>query len=161
MAKETLLTYLDEQIEKKLADFDVAIDWDTRNHTIEVIVRLYAENTNHMAIDDQEGVRSEEEIIEFEDAILLYDDQKAVFDEDDYLAVIPFAGKKGMQQKVIDALITYLPEILVKGQDDLLDFLVSDEESVFELHFSPDYFQALQADMMTAKQERFLPYPSY
>jgi len=66
-----------------------------------------------------------------------------------------------MQQKVIDALITYLPEILVKGQDDLLDFLVSDEESVFELHFSPDYFQALQADMTAAKQERFLPYPSY
>lgn len=77
----------------------MAIDWDTRNHTIEVIVRLYAENTNHMAIDDQEGVRSEEEIIEFEDAILLYDDQKAVFDEDDYLAVIPFAGKKACNKK--------------------------------------------------------------
>lgn len=161
MAKDTMLTYLDEQIEKKLTDFDLAIDWDTRNHAIELIIRLYAENTNHLTIDDQEGVRSEEEVIEFEDAILFYDDQKTSFDEADYLATIPFAGKKGLQQKVIDALVRYLPDILINGQDDLLDFLVSEDASTFELHFSKETFQHIQAEISNPNNERYLPYPSY
>ena len=34
MAKETMLHFLDEQLTKKMSDYEVAIDWDNRNHTI-------------------------------------------------------------------------------------------------------------------------------
>ena len=44
MKKATMLTYLEEQLEKHLGDYEVGLDWDRKNHTIEVIVRLYAEN---------------------------------------------------------------------------------------------------------------------
>lgn len=73
MKKMNLLAYLDEQIEKKINNYDIALDWDTKNHTIEIIVRLFAENNANLEIDDAEGIISEEEIIEFEDGILLYD----------------------------------------------------------------------------------------
>jgi hypothetical protein len=72
MKKQTMLTYLDERISKKITEYDVAIDWDKANHTIEVIVRLFGENKSLVEIDDAQGVASEEEIIEFEDGILFY-----------------------------------------------------------------------------------------
>ena len=86
MKKENLLDYLDQAIEKTITDYDVALDWDTKNHTIEIIVRLFAENKAHFEIDDAEGVVSEEDVIEFEDGILLFNPQKSNFDEADYLA---------------------------------------------------------------------------
>ena len=37
MKKKDLLTYLDEIIEKQVTDYDVALDWDTKNHTISIV----------------------------------------------------------------------------------------------------------------------------
>uniref|UniRef100_UPI00292CA9AD DUF3013 family protein n=1 Tax=Enterococcus faecium TaxID=1352 RepID=UPI00292CA9AD len=51
MKKKDLLTYLDEIIEKQVTDYDVALDWDTKNHTIEIVVRLFAENKAQFEID--------------------------------------------------------------------------------------------------------------
>ena len=70
MKKTTILDYLDTAIEKKITDYDVALDWDTKNHTIEIVVRLFAENQAHFELDDAQGVVSEEDIIEFEDGTL-------------------------------------------------------------------------------------------
>ncbi len=159
MAKETILTYLDQQLTKKLTDYDTAIDWDARNHTIEIIVRLFAENQSGTAISDAAGVASEEEIIEFEDGILLYNPQKSRVDAEDYLAVIPFEGKKGIAQATLDGLVDYLQDILDQGQSDLLDFLTDeDEDAVFELHFSTEAFAAACAKY---ENQGYVPYPSY
>ena len=70
MAKETMLHFLDEQLTKKMSDYEVAIDWDNRNHTIELVFLLFAENKEQWLIDDATGVGSEEEVIEFEDTIV-------------------------------------------------------------------------------------------
>lgn len=156
MAKETILSYLDEQLEK--IPYDTAIDWDTRNHTIEVVFRLFGENKAQLAIDDAEGVLSEEEVIMFEDGILFYDPQKSKFDEEDYLAAIPFNGKKGLEKAILDATIVYLKEVLDQGQDELLDFLADDAQEVFELKWDSEYFARLAADKIGGEK---LPYPSY
>ncbi|HJF18987.1 MAG TPA: DUF3013 family protein [Enterococcus columbae] len=162
MAKETMLTYLDQLIDQKIQDYDVALDFDSRNHTIEIIVRLFAENTQHLALDDVEGTQSEEDIIEYEDGILLYTENKSTFDEEYYLKTLPFAGKKGMQKAELAALIDYLQEILDQGQADLLDFL--DENStqeVFALHFDASIY----VDKVKAYQEKlgqdYVSYPNY
>lgn len=159
MTKETLITYLDKQLTKKITEYDTAIDWDTKNHTIELVIRLFAENAAGTVIDDAEGVESEEEIIEFEDGILFYNPQKSRFDEEDYLAVIPYEGKKGIQQAVIDGLVDYLQEVLDQGQSDLLDFLSEEnEDEFFELQFSEE---ALDQAIEKYEEKGYLPYPSY
>ncbi|MGC3561011.1 DUF3013 family protein, partial [Enterococcus faecium] len=81
--------------EKQVTDNDVALDWDTFNHTIEIVVRMFAVNKAQFEIDDAEGIVSQEPIIEFEDRVLLFNPQKSVLDERNYLAVIPYEGKKG------------------------------------------------------------------
>lgn len=162
MAKETILTYLDRQLTKKIPEYDVALDWDARNHTIELVLRLFAENPNHLQVDDAQGVASEEAIIEFEDGILLFDPQKSSFAEEDFLTVIPYAGKKGIPKALLDALVDYIKEILTEGESDLLDFLNDEsDEAIFELTFDQDQL----LDRMNTYQERdgetYIPYPSY
>lgn len=161
MAKETMLSYLDTQLNKKLADYDIALDWDTKNHTIEIVVRLFAENKTQISLDDATGVTSEEEVIEFEDGILLYDQKKSKIDSEDYLTALAFEGKKGVSKALLHALVRYLPEILTTGQDDLLDFLLSDEIEVFELHFDQAVFEQYINEESEQAKTTFLPYPSY
>lgn len=162
MKKETMLDYLDKQLEVKVSEFDTAIDWDTRNHTIEVVVRLFAENKDGEAIDDAEGVMSEEEIIEFEDGLIFYNNQKTKQkpDSQDYLAVIPFDGKKGIEQAVIDGALAYLNEVLINGQDELLEFLTDPEKETFELVWETEQFNQAVEQAETGKNV-YLPYPSY
>ncbi len=162
MKKVNLLDYLDQTIEAKITDYDVALDWDTKNHTIEIVVRLFAENKANLEIDDVKGVVSEEEIIEFEDGILLFNPQKSVFNETDYLAVIPYEGKKGLAKSVIDAIIVYLNDVLAQGQSDLLDFLdAEDETAVFELKWDNQVLTKLVEEKQKNNADTYLPYPSY
>lgn len=161
MKKETMLTYLDQQLTKNITEYDVALDWNTKNHSIEVVFRLFAENTTNEQIDDAEGTVSEEEIIEFEDGILFYNPEKTSVDEEEYLAVIPYEGKKGIKQSVLDGFVAYLNEVLTEGQSDLLDFLTDEEQEVFELKWSKEAFEAVVQKYQEADGDTYIAYPSY
>jgi len=161
MKKPTMLTYLDQQITKNITEYDVALDWNTRNHSIEVVFRLFAENTAHEQIDDATGTVSEEEIIEFEDGVLFYNPAKTSVDENDYLAVIPYEGKKGIKQSVLDGFVTYLNEVLTEGQSDLLDFLTEEDQEVFELKWSDEAFERAVEQYQKADGDTYIAYPSY
>ncbi|MBO0470973.1 DUF3013 family protein [Enterococcus sp. DIV0242_7C1] len=161
MKKPTILTYLDQQLTKKITEYDVALDWNTKNHSIEVVFRLFAENSAHEQIDDASGTLSEEEIIEFEDGILLFNPEKSVVDEEDYLAVIPYEGKKGIKQSILDGLVDYLNEVLNEGQSDLLDFLTDEEQEIFELKWSETAFNEAVQNYQTADGDTYIAYPSY
>ncbi|MFR8908095.1 MAG: DUF3013 family protein, partial [Enterococcus faecium] len=113
-------------------------------------------------IDDAEGIVSQEPIIEFEDGVLLFNPQKSVFDERNYLAVIPYEGKKGLAKSVADSLVEYLNEVLAQGQSDLLDFLdEDDDEAVFELHWDNQQLAELVEVKQQNEADTYLPYPSY
>ncbi|KAF1299112.1 hypothetical protein BAU15_00255 [Enterococcus sp. JM4C] len=162
MKKQSMLTYLDERINKVITEYDVAIDWDKGNHTIEVVVRLFGENKSQAAIDDVQGVASEEEIIEFEDGVLFYNPEKSKVSADDFLAIVPFEGKKGCSKATINGVVDYLNEVLDQGQSDLLDFLADDsEDAVFELVWAEDKLAAHIAQYEGKDGAEYLAYPSY
>jgi hypothetical protein len=161
MKKYTMLTYLDQQLTKNITEYDVALDWHTKNHSIEVVFRLFAENSGHEQIDDVAGTLSEEEIIEFEDGILLYNPEKTIVDEEDYLAVIPYEGKKGIKRSLLDGLVDYLNDVLTEGQSDLLDFLSDERQEVFELKWSEEDFRNTVQKYQKADGDAYIAYPSY
>ncbi len=156
--KDNMLTELEKQLEKSLGDFDFAIDWDVRQHRIEVSVVLFAENKSNDVIEDEEGVQSEEEVIEFEDSLVLYADDKETPDELEYLTVIPFNRKKGMAKEDITALANYLAEVLVNGQDDLLDFLNDETIETFELVWDDAAFEEVKKNN---NETAMVAYPKY
>jgi hypothetical protein len=162
MKKTTMLSYLDQQLTKELSDYDIAIDWDTKNHTIEVIFRLFAENNEQAAIDDIDGTLSTEEIIEFEDGVLFYNSEKSQFNNEDFLATIPYEGKKGLRKSVANGFVAYLKDVLDEGQGALLDFLADEQAAVFELNWSATAFNsAVEQAVQKLDQDEYLPYPSY
>ncbi|HBM6575382.1 TPA: DUF3013 family protein, partial [Enterococcus faecium] len=84
------------------------------------------------------------------------------FDERNYLAVIPYEGKKGLAKSVADSLVEYLNEVLAQGQSDLLDFLdEDDDEAVFELHWDNQQLAELVEVKQQNEADTYLPYPSY
>jgi hypothetical protein len=162
MKKTTMLSYLDQQLTKVLSDYDIAIDWDTKNHTIEVIFRLFAENNEQAAIDDIDGTSSTEKIIEFEDGVLFYNSDKSQFNNEDFLATVPYEGKKGLRKSVANGFVAYLKDVLDEGKGALLDFLEDEQAAVFELNWSVTAFNsAVEQAVQKLDQDEYLPYPSY
>ena len=114
-----------------------------------------------MQVDDAQGVASEEEIIEFEDGILLFDPQKSSFAEEDFWQSFPTQAKRN-PKALLDALVDYIKEILTEGESDLLDFLNDEsEEAVFELVFDQDQLLDRMNTYQESDGESYIPYPSY
>ena len=87
MAKFGFLSVLEEELDKHL-DYDFAMDWDKKNHAVEVTFILEAQNSSNVETIDDKGEVSDEDVI-FEDYVLFYNPAKSRFDEEDYLVTIP------------------------------------------------------------------------
>lgn len=160
MKKEkNMLYFLEAQLEKYLGSYDFAIDWNTKNHTVEIIAVLYAENKSDQVIDDATGVQTEEEIIEFEDSLMLYNPDKFVPEKEAYLTTLPYEGKKGMKKTVLTALAKHLGEVLTEGESDLLDFLADDATETFELNWNASVFEEKLA--IANQGNDYVTYPKY
>ena len=86
MAQETVLDYLGEALEESDFEFDWKLEWNKRQHAIELYFSIFAENKeNHVVIEDVEGTANEGEIIQFEDAICFFDPKKSKIQMDNYL----------------------------------------------------------------------------
>ena len=95
MAKETMLTYLDRQLTKKSLSTMLPLDWDARNHTIELVLRLFAENPNHLQVDDAQGVASEEErSSNLKTVFYCLIPKKSSFAEEDFWQSFPTQAKR-------------------------------------------------------------------
>lgn len=161
MKQKDFLNYLDQRIDGKITEYDVSLDWDSRNHSVEIILELFAENLSGVAIDDSEGTTSEEDVIDFEDGILLVHPEKSLYEAENYLAVIPYDAKKGFSKGFINGLVDYVKEILEDGMSDLLDFLDEDSDAeVFELHWDNHDLQE-KVDEYADELDEYLPYPKY
>ena len=133
MAQINLFDYLFEQIETKIPEtYEIELDFDAKKHQIMIVLRLFAENNQQVAIEDVDGNLALD-VITFEDAIVL-NAGKAKISEDEYLAVLPFDRKQGLTKKQIEQLVEQILMTLDNGQSDLLDF-INDDLEVFELHF--------------------------
>lgn len=70
MAKFGFLSVLEEELDKHL-DYDFAMDWDKKNHAVEVTFILEAQNSSNVETIDDKGEVSDEDVI-FEDYVLFY-----------------------------------------------------------------------------------------
>lgn len=87
MAKFGFLSVLEEELDKHL-NYDFAMDWDKKNHALEVTFVLEAQNSSAIETVDDQGETSSEDIV-FEDYVLFYNPVKSRFDAEDYLVTYP------------------------------------------------------------------------
>ncbi|WP_317335054.1 DUF3013 family protein [Streptococcus orisratti] len=156
MSKYGFLSVIEEEMDKHFA-YDYAMDWDKKNHAVELTFVLEAQNASGVETIDDQGEVSSEDIV-FEDYVLFYNPAKSTFDADDYLVTIPYDPKKGLSREFLAYFAQTLNEIATQGLDDLMDFL-SDETAIdFGLDWDADAFEKGRADLVEGK---FYPYPRY
>lgn len=156
MSKFGFLSVLEEELDKQL-EYDFAIDWDKKNHAVEVIVVLEAQNRSGVETIDDAGESSDEDIL-FEDFVLFYNPQKSRFDAQDYLAVIPYEPKKGLSREFLAYFADFLNDALTDGLSNLMDFLDNPEAEEFSLIWDATAFDNGRAALT---ESTYYPYPRY
>ena len=156
MSKYGFLSVIEEEMDKHFA-YDYAMDWDKKNHAVELTFVLEAQNASGVETIDDQGEVSSEDIV-FEDYVLFYNPAKSTFDADDYLVTIPYDPKKGLSREFLAYFAQTLNEIATQGLDDLMDFL-SDETAIdFGLDWDAEAFEKGIAELVEGE---FYPYPRY
>ncbi|MFC4651710.1 DUF3013 family protein [Lactococcus nasutitermitis] len=155
MAKHGFLDILDEELEKNF-NYDYEINWDKRNFAVEISFLLEAENVQHIALTDAEGVESDENII-YEDSIIFYNPVKSHFDSEDYLTAISYP-EKGLSREFLAYFTEYLQETVDTGMDDLIDFLTDDSAEEFSINWDNEKFLT---ELSKISETEFFKYPRY
>lgn len=162
--KENMLDYIGDKMDDLDFDGDLNINWDKEAHVMELEYTMTVQTTKDYTIENQEGEVAENGDVSYDDAVLFYDKTRIDGDEyaDNYLAIIPFAGKKGIDQATVDGFFAYFQELLDDGESDLLDFVDgTSKQDNFAMEFDEDAFKRAVAQQPAAKQAVYFGYPKY
>lgn len=156
MAKYGFLSVLEEEMDKHF-HYDYAMDWDKKNHAVEITLVLEAQNQSAVETIDDQGQLSKEDIV-FEDYVLFYNPEKSQFQAADYLVAIPFEPKNGFSREFLGYFAQFLNDVAIEGHSDLMDFLADDSQLDFSLEWNAEAFEEGQIGL--EEGARF-PYPRY
>lgn len=156
MAKYGFLDILDEEMEKNFP-FDYEINWDKKNHAVEVAFLLEVQNLGGIETVDAEGNASAEDIY-FEEAVLFYNPVKSCFEAEDYLAALPYEPKKGLSREFLAYFVDFLTQTAESGLDALMDFLADPEAAEFVMEWNQEIFEEGKVGL---EEGEFYPYPRY
>lgn len=156
MSKYGFLSLLEAELEKSF-DFDFAMNWDKRNHAVEVSFILEVQNSQQIETVDADGQVVAEDIA-LEEFILFYNPAKTVFDKEDYLVALPYDAKKGLSKEFVAYFVSVLNQVAQAGLDDLMDFLADEEAEEFAMVWPEEAFAQGLANL---EERTFYPYPRY
>lgn len=156
MAKHGFLDVLEAALDKHFT-YDYELNWDKKNHAVELAFILEAQNTDGIETVDDEGTASTEDIF-LEEYVLFYNKEKSQFDAEDYLVALPFDAKKGFSAEFLTYFARFLKDTADQGLDDLMDFLVDPEAQEFAMEWNAQAFEAGRAELV---ESEFYPYPRY
>ena len=120
MSKYGFLDVLEEEMEK-VFPFDFEINWDKKNHAVEVAFLLEVQNTGGGALVAESGEESDEDIF-FDEAVIFYNPAQSHVEEDAYLTAIPYEPKEGLYREFLAYCATFLKDTAELVFDDLMDF---------------------------------------
>ncbi|MCB5098939.1 DUF3013 family protein [Streptococcus mutans] len=156
MAKYGFLSVLEEEMDKHF-HYDYALDWNKKNHAVELSFVLKVQNADSVETIDDKGEVSNEDII-FEDYVLFYNPAKSKFDADDYLVTVPYDPKKGLSREYLAYFAQTLNDVAIQGLDDLMDFLTDETVTDFSLEWDTETFDNGRAEL---EETEYYGYPRY
>lgn len=156
MGKYGFLSVLEEEMDKHF-HYDYAINWDKKNHAVEVSFILEVANEAGEQIVDEAG-EVVEDAIALEEFILFYQPEKTRFQAEDYLVALPFEAKKGFSREFLAYFATYLNQVADEGLDGILDFLADETAEDFVMTWDEVAFE--EGRKALSEGEMF-PYPRY
>lgn len=156
MVKYGFLDILNEEMGQSFP-FDYEINWDKKNHAVEVSFLLEVQNAKGIELLDVDGESSTEDIF-FEESVLFYNPAKSHFETEDYLTAVPYEPKKGLSREFLTYFVDFLKQTAEEGLDALMDFLADPAAEEFEIVWNNKAFEKARADL---QETDFYPYPRY
>ena len=156
MSKYGFLDALDKALAKDFT-YDYEINWDKKNHAVEIFYLLDVENPGVAVTDTEDDTEASSENISFEDDVVFYNPTKSKIAVEDYLASFPYEPKKGLSQEFITYFVAFLQETADNELDALTDFLNSDEAE-FAGTFN---LEAFEKGLASLTETTFFAYPRY
>lgn len=156
MSKYGFLEVLNQAFSQGFA-YDYEINWDKKNHAVEIFYLLDVANPGVAVTDTENDDEASCEDISFEEAVIFYHPTKSKFKADDYLACFPYDPKKGLSKEFMTYFVAFLQETADTELDALIDFLAS-EQQVFSGTFDCDKFEKEVAELT---ETSFYAYPRY
>ena len=156
MSKYGFLSVLKEEMDKHF-HYDYALDWNKKNHAVELSFVLEVQNADSVETIDDKGEVSNEDII-FEDYVLFYNPAKSKFDADDYLVTVPYDPKKGLSREYLAYFAQTLNDVAIQGLDDLMDFLTDETATDFSLEWDTETFDNGRVEL---EETEYYGYPRY
>ena len=156
MSKYGFLDALDKALAKDFT-YDYEINWDKKNHAVEIFYLLDVENPGVAVTDTEDDAEASSENISFADAVVFYNPTKSKIAVEDYLASFPYEPKKGLSQEFITYFVAFLQETADNELDALTDFLNSDEAE-FAGTFN---LEAFEKGLASLTETTFFAYPRY
>lgn len=156
MAKYGFLDVLEVALDQHFT-YDYELNWDKKNHAVELAFILEAQNATGVETIDDDGNASAEDIF-LEEYVLFYTAGKSRFDADDYMVAVPFEAKKGFSAEFLNYFAAFLKDTADQGLDDLMDFLADPEAQEFAIAWDAEAFENGRADLV---EREFYPYPRY
>ena len=156
MSKYGFLSVLKEEMDKHF-HYDYALDWNKKNHAVELSFVLEVQNADSVETIDDKGEVSNEDII-FEDYVLFYNPAKSKFDADDYLVTVPYDPKKGLSREYLAYFAQTVNDVAIQGLDDLMDFLIDETATDFSLEWDTETFDNGRAEL---EETEYYGYPRY
>ena len=156
MSKYGFLDALDKALAKDFT-YDYEINWDKKNHAVEIFYLFDFENPGLAVTDTEDDAEASSENISFEDAVVFYNPTKSKIAVEDYLASFPYEPKKGLSQEFITYFVAFLQETADNELDALTDFLNSDEAE-FAGTFN---LEAFEKGLASLTETTFFAYPRY
>ena len=156
MVKYGFLDILNEEM-RQCFPFDYEINWDKKNHAVEVSFLLEVQNANGIELLDVDGESSTEDIF-FEESVLFYNPTKSHLETEDYLTIVPYEPKKGLSREFLTYFVDFLKQTAEEGLDALMDFLADPAAEEFEIVWNNEAFEKGRAGLT---ETEFYPYPRY
>ena len=156
MSKYGFLDVLEEELDR-VFPFVFEINWDKKNNGVEVVFLLEVQNTGGVALVDEAGEESDEDIF-FEEAVIFYNPAKSHVEENAYLTAIPYEPKKGLSREFLAYFATFLRDTAELALDELMDLLAAEEAESFEIVWNQEVFEEGKVGL---EESTFYPYPRY
>ena len=131
--------------------FDYEINWDKKNHAVEVSFLLEVQNAKGIELLDDEGESNSEDIL-FEESVLFYNPAKSHFETEDYLTVVPYEPKKGLSREFLTYFVDFLKQTAEEGLDALMDFLADPAAEEFEIVWNNEAFEKAELEVISVEK---------
>lgn len=156
MAKYGFIEVLDQEMDKAFP-FDYEIQWDKRNHAIQLSFLLEIANQEQVALLDEEDQVFAEELL-LEESLLFVNPAKSRYEAADYLTVFPYDPKVGFSREFLTYFVQFLSDLAESGLDAIFDFLQDEEAEDFELVWDQ---AAFDRGLEQVEEGPSYPYPRY